>query len=309
MEDSTVQVVVSGSTGLVGRALCEELLKSGHTVRPLVRDTSSAPAGSIPWDPARDQLDGAALDGVDAVVHLAGEPIAAGRWNAARKARIRDSRVAGTQLLAERLAGLSQRPGVLVSASAIGFYGDQGDAVVTEDTPAGQGFLAEVCQGWEAAAAPAADAGIRVVHPRIGMVLSERGGALSKMLPPFRMGMGGPIGRGAMWMSWIHLEDLVRALIHMIETPELAGPVNALAPNPVTNRDFTRALGSVLRRPAVIPVPETALKFALGEMAEELVLSSLRAVPSRLEGSGFAFKFPEVEAALRDLLSGSEAKA
>lgn len=304
-----MQVVVSGSTGLVGRALCEELLKSGHTVRPLVRDTSSAPAGSIPWDPARGQLDGAALDGVDAVVHLAGENIAAGRWNAARKARIRDSRVAGTQLLAERLAGLSQRPGVLVSASAIGFYGDRGDAVVTDDTPAGQGFLAEVCQAWEAAAVPAADAGIRVVHPRIGMVLSARGGALSKMLPPFRMGMGGPIGRGAMWMSWIHLADLVRALIHIIETPELTGAVNALAPNPVTNRDFTRALGSALRRPAVIPVPETALKFALGEMAEALVLSSLRAVPSRLEGSGFEFNFPDVEAALRDLLSGSEAKA
>lgn len=304
-----MQVVVSGSTGLVGQALCEELLKSGHTVRPLVRDTSSAPAGSIPWDPARGRLDGSALEGVDAVVHLAGENIAAGRWNAARKARIRDSRVAGTELLAERLAGLAQRPGVLMSASAIGFYGDQGDAVVTEDTPAGKGFLAEVCQAWEAAAAPAADAGIRVVHPRIGMVLSERGGALAKMLPPFRMGMGGPIGRGQMWMSWIHLADLVRALIHMIATPELTGAVNALAPNPVTNLDFTRALGAALRRPAVIPVPETALKFALGEMAEELVLSSLRAVPSRLEGSGFEFKFPEVEAALRDLLSGSEGKA
>lgn len=304
-----MRVLVSGSSGLVGKALCTALEKAGHAVVQLVRNDTALSEQAIYWDPDQGVLAGEQLAGLDAVVHLAGEPIATGRWSAEKKARIRDSRVKGTQLLADRLASLEGPPPVLISASAIGYYGNQGDAEVTEEAPLGHGFLAEVCRDWEAATKPAAEAGIRVVNLRIGVVLSSEGGALAKMLPPFRMGMGGPLGNGKMWMSWIHLDDLVGAILHALETEALRGPVNGFAPNPVTNKEFARTLGRVLKRPAVLPVPATVLRTALGDMADELLLSSVRGVPARLQDTGFAFAHPELEGALRDLLGKSEARA
>lgn len=297
-----MRILISGATGLVGRAASQALTDGGHTVVPLVRSGGATPPDAIPWDPAGGKLDGAALEGIDGVVHLAGESIAGGRWTPARKARIRDSRVAGTRLLSETLARLARRPAFFISASAIGFYGNRGDEELGEDAPSGTGFLAEVCREWEGATRPAADAGIRVVNLRIGMVLARDGGALDKMLPPFRLGLGGPLGDGAMWMSWIHLHDLVAAIRFCADTPELSGPVNALAPNPVRNRDFTRALGHALGRPALLPAPAFALRLALGEMADELLLASTRAVPTRLRNAGFSFAYPEVGPALDHLL-------
>lgn len=300
-----MRILISGATGLVGRAASQALTEAGHIIVPLVRSGGSTRPDAISWDPAGGQLDGAALEGIDGVIHLAGESIAAGRWTPARKARIRDSRILGTTLLSETLATLSRRPAFLISASAIGYYGNRGDEELGEDARAGGGFLAEVCREWEGATRPAADAGIRVVNLRIGMVLSRDGGALDKMLPPFRLGLGGPLGDGAMWTSWIHLHDLVEAIRFCVDTPDLSGPVNALAPNPVRNRDFTRALGHALGRPAVLPAPAFALRLALGEMADELLLASTRALPVRLEEAGFRFTFPEIGPALENLLKKS----
>ena len=239
----------------------------------------------------------------DAVVHLAGENIASGRWNAARKAAIRDSRVNGTRFLCDALAGLARPPKTLVCASAVGYYGDRGEERLTEESPPGTGFLAEVCREWEAASAPAARKGIRVVALRIGMVLSPKGGALARMLPLFRAGLGGVIGGGRQYVSWVALDDLPGIILHALQRDDLRGPVNAVAPRPVTNREFTEALGKVLSRPTPLPVPAFALRLAVGgEMADALLLSSARGIPRRLEETGYRFRFAELSAALRHLL-------
>ncbi|MGA0370021.1 MAG: TIGR01777 family oxidoreductase, partial [Kiritimatiellia bacterium] len=238
------------------------------------------------------------LKGCGAVIHLAGEPIAARRWSEAQKKKISDSRVCGTRALAEALAGLTEKPECLVCASAIGFYGNRGEEVLRESSASGEGFLAEVVRDWEAAADPAREAGIRVVHLRIGIVLSPQGGALAKMLPPFRWGLGGPLGNGRMWMSWIHLEDAARAFVTALQSPALQGAFNLCAPNPVRNAEFTRSLASALHRPAFLPAPAPLLRLALGEMAEALLLGSTRCVPAGLVNQGFEFEYPELQGAL-----------
>jgi uncharacterized protein (TIGR01777 family) len=235
------------------------------------------------------------------VVHLAGESVA-GRWTQAKKKAVRESRVLGTRHLTEALAQTQARPRVFICASAIGYYGNRGDAVLTEDSPAGQGFLPEVCREWEAAGRIAAEAGIRTVNLRLGMVLSPKGGALEKMLTPFKLGLGGRMGSGQQWWSWIHVDDIVGALHHVLRGDSLTGPVNLVAPNPARNAEFTQVLASVLRRPAVFPVPAFAARLAFGEMADELLLSSARVAPAKLRASGYAFQFAELRAALEDLL-------
>ena len=296
-------VAVTGSSGLVGSALLPELAARDHRVLRVVRPQSSAAgADTIRWDPAAGALDAAALEGVDAIVHLAGASVAAGRWNAAHKRRILESRTLPTRLLADACARLGRPPRVLVAASATGWYGARGDESLDEDSTAGAGFLAEVCRAWEAASEPAARAGVRVVTLRIGIALSRRGGALAALLTPFRLGLGGPIGSGRQWMSWIALDDLIGAILHSLTTESLRGPVNAVAPTPVTNREFGRTLGRVLRRPALLPLPAFAARLLLGEMADELLLASQRIRPMRLEATSFAFRYPTLEGALRAAL-------
>jgi len=298
-----MRVAVSGSTGLVGSEVVTVLSAGGHEVVPLVRRAPAPGEKAIRWDPVKREIDAAGLEGLDAVVHLAGENIASGRWNAARKAAIRDSRVNGTRLLCDALAGLARPPKTLVCASAIGYYGDGGADVLTEESPPGAGFLPEVCREWEAAAESAMRKGIRVVALRIGMVLSPRGGALSRMLPPFRLGFGGVIGNGRQYVSWVALDDLAGIVLHALQSGELRGPVNAVAPVPVTNREFTEALGKALSRPTSLPVPAFALRLAVGgEMADALLLASARVVPRCLEKTGYRFLFPEIGGALRHLL-------
>jgi uncharacterized protein (TIGR01777 family) len=292
-------VLVTGASGLVGTALTHFLTTGGHTVVPLVRSPGSGDRRRPHWDPAAGTIDTASLEGIDAVVHLAGENIAGGRWTPARKARIRESRVQGTRLLAEALARLTQPPQVLVSASAVGYYGSRGDESVTEESEPGLGFLAEVCRAWEAATAPAAQRGIRVVHARLGVVLSLRGGALAKLLPPFRAGLGGKVGTGRQFMSWVHVDDAVGAVHHALMDGSLAGAVNVTAPDPVTNLEFTRALGRVLVRPTLAPLPATPARLLFGEMADALLLEGVRALPARLEAGGYRFRHPRVEDALR----------
>lgn len=276
------------------------LAAAGWTPRPLVRGQPAA--GEVRWDPSRQSLDAAALDGVAAAVHLAGEPIAEGRWTAAKKLRIQRSRTQGTRLLAESLAALPTPPRVLVSASAVGIYGDRGDEILDEHSPLGSGFLADVGKAWEAATGSAAGAGIRIVHVRLGIVLARQGGALAKMLPAFRLGAGGPLGTGRQWMSWIALEDAVSVILAALGDERIQGPVNAVAPDPVRNADFTSILGRVLNRPAVLPVPAFGLRLLFGEMADEALLASQRVVPTRLRGHGFEFGHPALEPALRSIL-------
>ena len=297
-----MRVAVTGATGLVGSALAPRLAGGGHEAVALRRAPAGAGGAGPSWHPATGALSAGALDGVDAVVHLAGENVAGGRWTAARKARIRDSRVAGTRQLAAALAALPQSPKTLIAASAIGFYGDRGDERLDEAAAPGSDFLAGVCQEWEAAAAPARDAGMRVVHLRIGIVLTPAGGALRRMLPPFRMGVGGVIGSGRQFMSWVALDDVVGGILHALRASGLAGPVNLAAPHPVTNAEFTKTLGRVLRRPAFLPLPAFGARLAFGEMADALLLSSARVEPARLRASGFEFDYPDLEAALRHLL-------
>jgi uncharacterized protein (TIGR01777 family) len=292
-----MRVLVSGSRGLIGAALIPVLQQAGHDVAQLVRPGTAVRPGDVLWDIDRHSIDRAALDGFDAVVHLAGEPIL-GRWTTAKKRRIRTSRLGSTALVAEALASLPRRPRVLVCASASGYYGDRGDELLTEASPAGSGFLAEVCGAWEAAAAPARAAGIRVVHVRTGLALSAHGGLLRPMLLPFRLGVGGPIGRGRQYWSWIAIDDLVDAFRFALETSGLDGAVNAAAPNPVTNAEFSRILGRVLRRPALLPVPPLALRLIFGrDAANEAMLTGARLVPARLLAMGFRFRYPELEAA------------
>jgi uncharacterized protein (TIGR01777 family) len=295
------RVVVSGASGLVGSSLVPFLTTGGHRVERLVR---RSPRGDdeIGWDPARQKIDARRLEGADAVVHLAGESVAAGRWTGARKASILGSRVEGTRLLCEALAALERPPGVLIAASAIGFYGDAGDAWVDESSPPGRGFLADVCAQWEAATQPASAAGIRVVNLRIGIAVAASGGALARLLAPFRLGAGGRVGDGRQFMSWIALDDLIGAIHFAIFDPSLHGPVNAVAPAPVRNAEFTRTLGRVLRRPAALPLPAAAVRALLGEMGQEVLLAGARVRPAKLDGSGFRFLFPSLEAALRSEL-------
>jgi len=297
-----MKVLVSGSSGLVGSALAPFLTGSGHQVVRLVRSQPRDEASEVRWDPEAGAIDKAGLGAVDAAVHLAGESIAAGRWTAARKVRILESRVKGTRLLAETLAGLKQRPKVFVSASAVGYYGDRGEETLTEESGPGSAYLSEVCRQWEAAAEPAAASGIRVVNLRFGIVLSAAGGALPRLLTPFRLGLGGRLGSGKQFMSWIAIDDVVGAIVHALMTEALRGPANAVAPQPVTNREFTKTLGRVLGRPTLFPMPACAARLAFGEMADELLLASQRVEPARLLASGYQFRFPHLEGALRHLL-------
>ena len=301
-----MKVIVTGSTGLVGQALVRSLMSEGHSVTRLVRggaQTFRAPNSvAAEWDPEQGTIDAGALEGHDAAVHLAGEPVAEGRWTDEKKRRILESRVKSTRLLAETLAGLKDKPKVLVSASATGFYGNRGAEVLVEESASGEDFLSEVCREWEKAALPASRAGIRVVNTRIGIVLSGEGGALGKMLTPFKLGVGGKVGSGEQYMSWITLDDLVGVIRHAIENEHLRGPVNAVAPNPVTNAEFTKALGHVLGRPTVLPVPAFAARLAFGEMADAVLLAGARVEPARLKESGYDFKHTEIEEALRHVL-------
>jgi uncharacterized protein (TIGR01777 family) len=298
-----MRVAITGSTGLVGSVAVSVLSAAGHEVIRVVRRVPAPGEKAVRWDPVKGEIDAAGLEGLDAVVHLAGENVGSGRWTAARKAAIRDSRVNGTRLLCDTLAGLVRPPKTLVCASAVGYYGDRGEVLLTEESPPGAGFLAGVCREWEAASAPAGAKGIRVVTLRIGVVLSPNGGALSRMLPPFRAGLGGVIGGGRQYVGWIALDDLPGIILHALQCGDLSGPVNAVAPRPVTSREFTEALGKVLSRPTPLPVPAFALRIAVGgEMADALLLASTRVIPRRLEETGYHFRYPELGGALRHLL-------
>lgn len=294
-----MHVAVTGSTGFLGEALVSALLAEGHAITRIVRRTPQGP-GELRWDIERGEIDAKGLHDVDAVVHLAGEGIAERRWTAAQKERILRSRTAGTRLIAEAMAGVQDGPGVLVCASGINFYGDRGDEVLTEDSGPGEGFLTEVVTQWEAAADPARDAGIRVVHTRFGHVQSTEAGPLAKLLPLFRLGIGGRMGSGKQYWSWISLEDVLGLVQHAIATPELEGPVNAVAPNPVTNAEYTRTLARVLRRPAVLPVPKFGPAVVVGrQLAEELLFSSARILPEKAQASGYEFVHTNLEQCLR----------
>jgi uncharacterized protein (TIGR01777 family) len=287
-DTAPMRIAVTGATGMVGSALVPFLTTGGHDAVAVGRNGST--------------FDLAALEGADAVVHLAGENIAKGRWTKAKKRRIRDSRVEGTRAVAEAIAAMDRKPSVLVCASAIGYYGDAAHRELHETLEPGEGFLPEVCEAWERAADPARDAGVRVVHLRFGVILHPSDGALRKMLLPFRLGAGGPLGNGRQWMSWISLDDAVGAIHHSLTTEDLTGPVNAVAPQPVTNRDYARALGRVLRRPAIAPLPGPVARLLFGEMARDLLLASTRVVPRRLVATGYSFRDPQLEPALRRML-------
>jgi uncharacterized protein len=296
-----MNILLSGASGLIGSTLTPFLTTNGHQVVKLSRRSSKGDGATATWDPATGKIDLSQAGPLDAVVHLAGETIAQ-RWTPAAKARISESRIHGTRLLSEALARLPQPPRVLACASATGFYGHRGDEMLNEQSARGSGFLAEVCQAWEAATQPAAQKGIRVVNLRLGIVLSPVGGALGKMLPAFRLGLGGKLGGGQHYWSWIALDDVLSAIHHVLTDKSLNGPVNVVAPRAVTNLEFTKTLGKVLGRPTVFAVPAFAIKLLFGEMGEEAMLASSRVQPSRLQQSGFAFRFPELEPALRYLL-------
>ncbi len=298
---SRLDIAISGASGLIGSQLCAFLSTGGHRVRRLVRRNANSAAGEITWDPSRGEIDSKALEGVDAVIHLAGENIASGRWTAARKKSILTSRVDSTRLLAETIARLERPPRVFVSASAVGFYGDRGDPV-DESSGTGTGFLAEVCRAWEEAAEPARAAGLRVVHPRIGMVVAGQGGALAKLLTPFRLGLGGPVGGGKQMTSWISLDDLLGVLHWILFDEAISGPVNAVSPKAIDNRRFVQTLGAVLNRPAILPLPAFAVRLAFGEMGQRVLLDGAAVRPARLLAAGFPFLHPEIETAVRSEL-------
>ena len=297
-----MKITISGASGFIGRRLLKNLSSEGHTLQVLSRHAGTNMPANVKvfaWDPAKAEPPGDALRDVDAVIHLAGEPVAQ-RWNEQTKQRIRDSRVMGTRNLVQAMAKLRQPPAALICASAIGYYGSRGDETLTEESASGIGYLAEVCREWEAEAKKAEGLGMRVARVRTGVVLDGRGGALQKMLPPFRMGIGGKIGSGKQWMSWIHLEDLTGIYRFALET-RVAGALNGVAPYPVTNAEFTKVLASTLHRPAIFPVPEFALNVMFGEMAE-VVLASQKVVPTATEEAGYRFKYPQLAGALADVL-------
>lgn len=299
------RILISGASGLVGSTLLPALEAGGAQVVRLARGTdtkSTSSANSIPWDPAKP-LSPDAVSGFDAVIHLAGESVL-GRWTAAKKARIRDSRVGPTTNLARALGQAREKPKVFLSASAIGFYGNRGDEVLTEDSSSGTGFAAELSRDWENAALPATEAGIRTAQMRMGIILGKTGGALQTMLPPFKMGVGGKLGDGRQWMSWIDVEDVVGAIQHLIAARQVHGPVNMVAPGPVTNAEFTKTLGSVLSRPTFLPMPAFAARLAFGQMADELLLASQRIQPVQLLSTGYVFRFPDLRASLQRILKG-----
>lgn len=298
-------IAISGSGGLIGSALVRALGTRGHDVRRIVRGAPRSPT-DIAWDAARGTFDTARFAGVEAVIHLAGENLAQ-RWTSNARRRIRESRVAGTEALARALAELEKKPRVLLSGSAIGIYGDRGDEVLDESSAPGSDFLADVCAAWEAATAPAAAAGIRVVPLRTGLVMSRDGGVLAKMLPAFKFGVGGHMGSGRQWMSWISVDDYPRVVSHLLANDAITGPVNIVAPNPVTNTEFSRTLARVLGRPSFLSVPKIALELAMGEMAEDTILASQRVLPRRLLETGFDFQQPTLESALRAELSRQSA--
>ena len=296
-----MRVAVTGSSGLIGRALVESLQQDGHEVHRVVRDRARATGGGIYWSVARGEIDTAGFEGVDAVVHLAGEPIGK-RWTDEQKRRVRDSRVDGTRLLAEALASLDDGPAVLVSQSGANYYGDRGDDRLTEDERPGSGFLADVCVAWEQAADPAREAGIRVVHPRTGVVMAEEGPLIDKVELPFKLGVGGRVGSGQQWVPWISHDDEIRGIRFMLDTDTLSGPVNLVAPDPVRNTEMTKALGEVWHRPTVLPVPVFALRLLYGEMGVTLATESVRAIPEKLREAGFEWRYPELLPALQAAL-------
>lgn len=292
-----MKVLIAGASGLVGSALIPALQEDGTEITRLVR--SSARAGEIEWHPNKDQIDNARLEGFDAVINLAGENIAEGRWTEETKRRIRDSRVYGTHLLSQAMAKLSPPPRVFLCASATGIYGDRGDEMLDEESESGGGFLAGVCREWEKATEPAAKAGVRVVTLRFGPILAREGGMLAKLLTPFKMGMGGKVGSGRQFISWIAIDDVVGAIKLALKNDSLRGPLNVVSPNPVTNEAFTKTLGHVLSRPTVMALPAFAARLAFGEMADEMLLVSQQVVPKKLEAAGYAFHFPNLEGAFR----------
>jgi uncharacterized protein (TIGR01777 family) len=298
-----MRILISGASGLVGGALARALRADGHAVARLVRRGGAAADGDVRWDPQTATIDTAAMEGVDAVVHLSGASIAGGRWTPARKAALRSSRVDSTRVLVDAIAQMRKKARVLVCASATGYYGDRGDEVLTEASEPGADFLALLARDWEAEAARASAAGIRTVMLRFGVILDAKGGALPKMQLPFRLGVGGRIGSGRQWLPWIALEDAAGVARAAIADERFEGPVNATAPAPVTNSEFTRIVARVLRRPAIFRVPEFVLRAMLGEMAQPLLLASTRAVPEKLMKMGYAFRFPELEPALREILA------
>jgi uncharacterized protein (TIGR01777 family) len=299
-----MRILVSGSHGLVGKALIGSLTSDGNEIVRLVRGKPSSNA-EVEWHPNEGKIDGASLEGLDVVVHLAGESIASGRWSDEKKRAIQESRVLGTVLLSDALARLSRPPAVFLSASAIGYYGNRGDELLTEKSDAGTDFLANVCRAWENATGRAVEKGIRTVRARFGIILDAKEGALAKMLTPFRMGIGGRIGDGKQWMSWIAIDDVVNGLKYLMENGAVSGPVNFVAPNAVTNAEFTKTLGHVLSRPTLFPIPAFGVRLAFGEMGEALLLSGQRVKPSIMEESGFRFTWPTLEPALRHLLARS----
>ncbi len=297
-----MRILITGSSGLIGSELVPVFRAAGHSVTRLVRRPAHEGGKEIAWDPSERKLDPAALDDFEAVIHLAGENLAARRWSSEFKAKILDSRTQSTSLLASTLARLKHPPKVLVSSSAVGVYGNRGDETLDESSAAGTGFLADVCRAWEGATEVAAAKGIRVVNLRTGFVLSASGGGLAKMLTPFKLGLGGRLGSGNQYLSWIDLTDLVEVFNHALTHETLRGPVNATAPNPVTNAEFTRTLGRVLGLPTIFPVPAFAARLAFGEMADEILLAGQRVLPAKLRDAKFSFRFPELVLALRHVL-------
>ncbi|HEV2290053.1 MAG TPA: TIGR01777 family oxidoreductase [Candidatus Acidoferrales bacterium] len=300
-----MKIIISGSSGLIGSTLVDALRSDNHQIARLVRSGSPSQPGpaseSIRWEPPAGSIDLAAMEGADAIVHLAGASIGDGRWTSARKEILRRSRVDATHHLVGGLRKLQRKPRVLVSASAVGFYGDRGDETLTESSGPGNDFLAQICRGWESEVAQAEESGIRTVSLRFGVILAEKGGALKRMLPPFRLGVGGRLGNGRQWMSWLTLDEAVSIIRYSIDKDSLHGPVNAVSPNPVTNSRFTSTLASALRRPAIFPAPRAILRLALGEMADALLFSSQRVIPQNLRSSGYQFRHSDLREALRSL--------
>ncbi|MEO8434325.1 MAG: TIGR01777 family oxidoreductase [Pyrinomonadaceae bacterium] len=297
-----MKVLIAGSSGLVGSAVTRSLAKKGAAVTHLVRTTPDPGKQEVEWHPNKGELDAADMEGFDAVINLGGESVAEGRWTEEKKKRIRDSRIQGTQLLSKTMAKLSAPPKVFLCASATGLYGDRGNEIVDESSPAGKGFLAGVCREWEEATQAATSAGIRVVNLRFGPIFSSEGGMLARLLPPFRLGVGGKIGSGDQYMSWVAMDDVVGVINFALEKDAVRGPLNVVTPNAVTNAEFTKALGKILSRPTFLMVPAFAARLAFGEMADEMLLASLRAVPKRLSEAGYTFKYPELEGALAGLI-------